>query len=101
MTINPLSTELVHLLSSGRGGINRRTDSSDGGFADILSDALGNAKQLDGADKVSGLELLIGESDDLAGVMLDAQKAELSLNLAIQIRNKFVDAYTEFMRMQV
>ena len=47
------------------------------------------------------LQLLIGESDDLAGLLIDAQKAELSLNLALQIRNKFVDAYNEIIRMQV
>jgi len=33
--------------------------------------------------------------------MLDAQKAEITLNLAIQLRNKVLDAYKEIMNMQV
>jgi len=74
---------------------------TDGGFANILSDALNTASIADAADKASALELLMGQSDDLSGLLLDAQKAELSLNLALQIRNKVIDAYNEVMRMQV
>ena len=101
MTINPIPTDLVHLLSAGRSGTSRALGASDGGFANVLSDAFANASQLDAADKASGLELLLAESDDLSGIMIDVQKAELSLNLAIQIRNKIVDSYNEIIRMQV
>jgi len=73
----------------------------DGRFANILTDAFNTARQEDAADKATSLELLMGKSDDLSGVIIAAQKAELSLNLALQIRNKFVDAYNEIMRMQV
>jgi len=77
------------------------TGLTDGSFSNILTDALDTASQADLADKASSLELLMGQSDDLSGVMIAAQKAELSLNLALQIRNKFIDAYNEIMRMQV
>jgi flagellar hook-basal body complex protein FliE len=33
--------------------------------------------------------------------MINAQKAELSLDLMIQLRNKALDAYNEIMRMGV
>ena len=110
MTINPLSANLINLMSpnsalSGDSG-NRlpgiaATGSSEFNFSNILTEALATASQADAADKASALKLLTGESDDLAGLMLDAQKAELSLNLALQIRNKVVDAYNEILRMQV
>jgi len=74
---------------------------SGGSFANILTEALNTASLADSADKASALELLMGQSDDLTGLILDAQKAELSLNLALQIRNKVIDAYNEIMRMQV
>ena len=77
------------------------TEQPGSGFADILTEALGTAAQADMVDKVSSLELLIGQNDDLSGMMLDMQKAEISLNLAIQIRNKIIDAYNEVMRMSV
>jgi len=73
----------------------------DGGFADILSEALNTASQTDAIDKGSMLGLITGENDDLAAMLIDAQKAELSLQFALQIRNKVIDAYTEIMRMSV
>jgi len=106
MNINPLSANLVNLLSPNS-ALTFDSDKlaeivqSDGSFANILSDALSAASQSDLVDKASALELLMGRSDDFSGLMLDAQKAELSLTLALQIRNKVVDAYTEVMRMQV
>ena len=42
-----------------------------------------------------------GQRDDLHNVMLTMQKAELNLQLAIQIRNRVVEAYQEIMRIQV
>jgi len=106
MTINPLSSNIINILSpSGPASSDSSkildSGESSGSFANILSEAIGEAAQADKADKASALELLMGNSDDLSGLMLDAQKAELSLNLALQIRNKVVDAYNEMMRMQV
>ena len=106
MNINPLSANLINILSPN----NALTDNANGlqgmgqadiKFANILSDALSAATQADAVDKVSALELLTGQSDDLSGLLIDAQKAELSLNLALQLRNKVIDAYNEVMRMQV
>lgn len=45
--------------------------------------------------------LSTGESDDLHNLMINAQKAEISLDLVIQLRNKALDAYNEIMRMGV
>jgi len=85
-----------------KGSSNRLKEmGAGGGFEDILTEALRAVGHTDAVDKVSTLELLMGESDDISGLMIDAQKAELSLQLALQIRNKIVDAYNEVMRMSV
>jgi flagellar hook-basal body complex protein FliE len=104
MTINSVSPNLINLLSNdalafdpGRTG----AELTEGSFADILTEAFSTASQTDAVDKASSVELLMGQNDDLVGLMLDAQKAEISLNLALQIRNKVIDAYNEIMRMQV
>ena len=106
MNISPLSANLVNLLSTNSAlafdsdklsGLEK----TEGSFANILSDALSTAAQADAADKASALELLIGRSDDLSGLLIDAQKAELSLTLALQIRNKVIDAYNDIIKMQV
>ena len=44
---------------------------------------------------------LSGESEDLHTVAIAAQKAELSFEMFLQVRNKVVQAYQEVMRMQV
>ena len=103
MSISPLSSSLVNIISSDQSplGTSGTLSSSAANFGDILSNSLRTAMEADAADKASALQLLAGQSDDLAGMLIDAQKAELSLNLALQIRNKVIDAYSEIMRMQV
>jgi len=103
MEINsPLPPNIAQLLNTEpiRANSQRLTGSSSG-FADILTESFNTARNSDKKDKASSLELLMGENDDLSGLLIDAQKAELSLNLALQIRNKVIDAYNEVMRMSV
>ena len=102
MQINPLSTNLMHLFNSEP--LSTAVDKlakEDSSFANILSDALATTTTTDAVDKNSTLGLLTGESDDLSGMLIDVQKAELALQLTLQIRNKIVDAYNEVMRMSV
>ena len=46
-------------------------------------------------------KLAAGEDVDLHQVMLSMQEADIAFQLALQTRNKLVDAYQEIMRMQV
>ena len=102
MSINPIQPNIIHLLNNEPvTTASNRLTSQDGNFANILTEALSTAEKTDAIDKGSTLELLMGESDDLSGLLIDAQKAELSLQLALQIRNKVLDAYNEVMRMSV
>ena len=103
MTVNPLTPNLIHLLPRGgtRGTTGRTSDRIEGNFADVLRNTFRDVSDMDRADKISALELLTNTSDDFSGLLIDVQKAELSLNLALQIRNKVIDAYNEVMRMQV
>lgn len=42
-----------------------------------------------------------GNDTDIHNVMLDSEQGKLSLELAVQIRNKLVDAYQELSRTQM
>ncbi len=42
-----------------------------------------------------------GGSSDLHTVMLQMQEASLGLKLGVQVRDKFLEAYQEIMRLQV
>lgn len=100
MSINPVSASFLEQLSK-LDATSKPQEASFESFSDFLDQAMDTASDMDAADKASALELLSGQSDDLSQLMLDAQKAEITLNLAIQLRNKVLDAYKEIMNMQV
>lgn len=58
-----------------------------------------NDKQLY-ADKMT-MGMISGEVDDLHEVMIATEEARLSLELAVQLRNKCVDAFKELSSMQL
>jgi flagellar hook-basal body complex protein FliE len=70
-------------------------------FLDTLKEKLDevNDKQIE-ADNLTQ-KFIKGEEEDIHKVMLSTEEAKLSLELAVQIRNKLVDAYGEFNRMQI
>lgn len=71
------------------------------GFSDVFKNAL---KEVSAAQNVSDKktdQLLTGEVKDVHEVMIASQKASLSLQMTMQVRNKVVEAYQEVMRMQV
>lgn len=70
-------------------------------FGAVLKDAISavNNSQV-ASDKMTN-RLVNGENVELHDVMITAQKANITLNTALQIRNKVVEAYQEIMRMTV
>jgi flagellar hook-basal body complex protein FliE len=72
-----------------------------GGFGDILKDALAGMTGTDAAVKGLTLDAITGGDVDLHNIAIAAAKAELTLNLTLQLRNKIIDSYTEIMRMSV
>jgi len=70
------------------------------GFADLIKSYISdvNKKQID-ADKA--IEKFIkGENMDITSTVLSIEKAEVSLQLFLQIRNKLLQSYKEIMRIQ-
>jgi len=49
----------------------------------------------------ASVELATGKSHNVSETMLAIQKADLSFQLMLGVRNKLVDAYREIMHMQV
>ncbi|WP_313119110.1 flagellar hook-basal body complex protein FliE, partial [Proteiniclasticum ruminis] len=42
-----------------------------------------------------------GKTDDLHNVMIGVEEARLSMELAVQVRNKIIEAYKELTQMQL
>ena len=55
-------------------------------------------RQLKEADQMVG-EFAVGKRHDIHEIMIATEKAGLSFKLLLQIRNKFLEAYQEIMRM--
>jgi flagellar hook-basal body complex protein FliE len=71
-----------------------------GGFGNFLKDAI---DQVNNLEKTSNgeLEKFLDEKTDLHSVMIALEKADLSFQTMMQVRNKIVSAYQEIMRSQV
>lgn len=71
------------------------------GFARWIEQELSRVNtQLQGADRMAQ-DLALGEVDNLHHVMIEMEKAKLSLQLLLQVRNHVLDAYQEVVRMQL
>jgi flagellar hook-basal body complex protein FliE len=69
-------------------------------FKDTLKSMLTevNDEQLEASKKVQ--QFLKGEITDVHQVMIAGEKASVSMELTLAIRNKLLDAYRQIMRMQ-
>ncbi len=72
-----------------------------GSFADVLRQVFAEANQAELQAARLSEQMLTGQVEDVSQVVIAAQKAELSLQLAIQVRNKLLEAFQEIMRLQV
>jgi len=68
-------------------------------FGQMLENAMQQVEQDQQVANDMAVKLATGEIDDIAQVMIASERASLSLNLAIQVRNKVIEAYQEIMRM--
>jgi flagellar hook-basal body complex protein FliE len=72
-----------------------------GSFGGVLLDQIGklNDMQVDAANQSQALAT--GQATDVSAVVNTVEQASLSMQLAVGVRNKAVEAYQEIMRMQL
>ncbi len=71
-----------------------------GGFADTLRGAMGEMGQLQSQAETKVAGVLEGSGGDVHSALIAVEKADLSFQLMMQVRNKIVSAYQEISRMQ-
>lgn len=84
-------------------GLNEQTTEATNGvasFSGMLENAMSslNEQQVAADQGVQGL--ITGDADNLHNVMIQTSEAQLSLELALQLRNKGLEAYNEIKNMQ-
>jgi flagellar hook-basal body complex protein FliE len=91
----------MRVMAAQAGGPVAKPAAADGAsFQQLLSDSIGkvNALQEQAGTLKTGFEQ--GREDiDLAQVMIASQKASLSFNAMVEVRNKLIDAYKDVMNM--
>src|SRR5580658_8981267 len=70
-----------------------------GDFGAVISNAINSVENAQQTSQSATADLLVNGKGDVHTVALATQNAELSLELFQQVRNKFVSAYQEIMKM--
>lgn len=78
------------------------TESGQGlSFSDYLSRALQDVQSLQNDAQASAVLTAMGQESNIHNTMLAYEKANLALQLTIQVRDKIVEAFQEIMRIQM
>jgi flagellar hook-basal body complex protein FliE len=70
-------------------------------FATTLKDAIANVNAQQIQSDTMTEKLINGGDVELHEVMIASQKASVTLNATMEVRNKVIEAYQEIMRMSV
>lgn len=82
--------------ATGAAGARSSSDASDA-FGGLLS----SLTRANGAADRAVTDIAVGSDQDLHDAVLAVQMESLTFDLAVQIRNRLVDAYQEMFRMSV
>lgn len=69
-------------------------------FLDTLKKTLEHVQQVQNEADQKVSDLVSGQGEDIHAAMIAVEKADLSFQLIMQVRNKIVQAYQEVSRMQ-
>lgn len=74
-------------------------DEKEGAFDAVISDAMNKVSQIQDDVDTAVNELATG--GDITNAVLAIEKADMTFQLMVEVRNKLLDTYKEIMRMQV
>jgi flagellar hook-basal body complex protein FliE len=97
-TIFPGLTGLTAAPSAPTGPSGSQTGQRN--FGESLQNAINSVDQLNQASDSQVGELLQGERQDIHNVMIAVEKADISFQLMMQVRNKILNAYQEVSKLQ-
>ncbi len=78
-----------------------RVEKASTSFSEILKDSINKVGELEKDATEQTEQLVRMEGQDIHNTMIAVEKADLSFQLMMQIRNKIISAYEEIMRIQV
>lgn len=72
-----------------------------GGFGDLLKNQMNNINNLQAQADQATQTYAVGGDIELHNVIMAAEKADMAMQLALQIRNRVISAYQEISRMNI
>ncbi|MBZ4682672.1 MAG: flagellar hook-basal body complex protein FliE [Fusobacteriaceae bacterium] len=81
--------------------LNKNTKTGTEKFSDYLKNAINEANELKIKSDNLTTDFLTGKTDNLHEVMIASQKAEIALLFVTEVRNKVIEGYQEFAKMQI
>mgnify|MGYP001230184080 CR=1 FL=1 len=70
-------------------------------FGNMLSDAIQGVDDQMKSSATAVQDLVMGKTDNVHDVMIEMQKAQLSFQMMVEVRNKVIETYQEISRMQI
>ena len=98
MAINSISSIVSSAQQISKSG---SAQQSEGSFSNVLSQAMDNVEETEAAAQTANDGLLTGETTDIHTALIASQKAEIAVSLAVEVRNRVLEAYNSVMNMQV
>lgn len=83
------------------GKSNAKNQTSGEGFADALKNSLNDVNEMQKSGEKAMSDLATGQVKDLHQAALAIDKAEISMKLMLEVRNKALSAYKEISRTQI
>jgi len=85
------------------GSLTERTKTEPGAtaFSEVLDNAIDQVNDAQAAAGEEVQKVMTGEMTDIHTAMIAVQKADVSFQMMMQVRNKLVSAYQEIMKLQV
>jgi flagellar hook-basal body complex protein FliE len=101
MAVAPISSVTPLNLPTPAPTVSATSNPAASSFAERLHDALSQVAGTQQQADAGALRLAAGDLENLHQAALQMEEAKLTFQLALQVRNKIVEAYQEVSRMQV
>lgn len=76
-------------------------EGAGGAFGELLQSALNRVGTLQAEADRAAEDLTLGRATDIHSTMIAVEKAGIAMELALQVRNKLLNAYETLMRQQI
>lgn len=100
--ITPLtSMPTVSSIDKDSNNLSSNEENSELSFSETLRQKIQNVKDLEQKSLDSAYAVSMGQTEDIEGAMIDATRASVAIETAVQITTRAVNAYKEIVQMQI